>query len=247
MITVILNCYKRTDYLKEQIEAVRNQSIKPEDIWIWYNKPEDREQIELDAPGCKLVQCNHNFKFHGRFALGLLAQPPYVAFFDDDTIPSPRWFENCMNTIDQGCDGILGAIGVVLEGDAYAPNYKVGWDFPNEKVHEVDLVGHAWFMHKDHLRYLWYEEPISWDNGEDMQLSYLALKHGGVRTYVPPHPKDNPDIWGNNPETATQYANDENANGFHVPSHFPLRQQIAHTYIKNGWNTVLTRGSWYQG
>ena len=86
MITVILNAYKRTDYLKEQIEAVRNQSIPPEDIWIWYNKPEDREQIELDAPGCKIVQSNHNFKFHGRFALGLLARTSHVAFFDDGII-----------------------------------------------------------------------------------------------------------------------------------------------------------------
>lgn len=241
MITVILNAYKRTNYLKEQVEAVRNQSIPPEDIWVWYNKPEDREQIELDAPGCKLVQCNHNFKFHGRFALGLLAQTPYVAFFDDDTIPSPRWFENCMTTIDQGCDGILGTIGVVFTGDSYAPNYKVGWDVPNEIIFEVDLVGHGWFMDKEHLRYLWYEEPLSWDNGEDIQLSYLALKHGNVRTYVPPHPKEEPELWGNNPKTATQYGNDENANGIHVPSHFPLRQHIAHTYIKEGWKTVLYR------
>tara|TARA_R110000822_G_scaffold123502_3_gene257941 strand:- start:956 stop:1696 length:741 start_codon:yes stop_codon:yes gene_type:complete len=242
MITVILNAYKRTDYLKEQIEAVRNQSIPPEDIWIWYNKPEDREQIELDAPGCKLVQCNHNFKFHGRFALGLLAQTPYVAFFDDDTIPSPRWFESCMKTIDQGHDGILGGIGVVLEGDAYAPNHKVGWDFPNEQVEEVDLVGHAWFMNKNYLRYLWYEEPLSWDNGEDMQLSYLAQKHGGIKTYVPAHSVNDTSWWSNNPATATKYANDENANGVHVPSHFPLRQKIAHTYIAAGeWKTVLTR------
>lgn len=241
MITVILNAYKRTDYLKEQVEAVRNQSIPPEDIWIWYNKPEDREQIELDAPGCKIVQCNHNFKFHGRFALGLLAQTPYVAFFDDDTIPSHRWFENCINTIDQGCDGILGTIGVVLTGDAYAPNYKVGWDFPNEHTHEVDLVGHGWFLNKEHLRYMWYEEPLSWDNGEDIQLSYLALKHGNVRTYVPPHPKEETELWGNNPKTATKYANDKDANGVHAPSHFPLRQRVASSYIKDGWTTVLYR------
>ena len=149
-----------------------------------------------------------------------------------------------MTTIDQGYDGILGTIGVVLEGDAYAPNYKVGWDFLNEKVEEVDLVGHGWFMHKEHLRYLWYEEPLTWENGEDIQLSYLALKHGGVRTWVPPHPKDNTELWGNNPDTATQYANDEHANGMHATSHFPLRQQIAHTYIQEGWETVLIRGMW---
>tara|TARA_R110002020_G_scaffold25138_3_gene81929 strand:+ start:3825 stop:4559 length:735 start_codon:yes stop_codon:yes gene_type:complete len=242
MITVILNAYKRTDYLKEQVEAVRNQSIPPEDIWIWYNKPEDREQIELDAPGCKIVQSNHNFKFHGRFALGLLARTSHVAFFDDDTIPSPKWFENCLNTIKEGYDGILGGIGVILEGDSYAPCTKVGWDYPNEQVQEVDLVGHAWFMRKTYLRYMWLEDPLTWENGEDMQLCYLAQKYGQVKTYVPAHPKENTELWCNNPQTATEYANDDHANGMHVPNHLPLRNQIASTYIKEGgWKTVRRR------
>jgi len=130
---------------------------------------------------------------------------------------------------------------VVLEGDAYAPNHKVGWDFPNEEIEEVDLVGHAWFMNKQYLRYMWYEDPLNWENGEDMQLSYLAQKYGNIKTYVPAHPKSNTDVWSNNPKTATTYANDDNANGVHVASHFPLRQRIAHTYIQNGWNTVLKR------
>ena len=68
MITVILNCYKRPQYLQEQIEAIRSQTIQPEDIWIWYNKPENQEQYDLTDLGYKVVTCNHNFKFHGRLA-----------------------------------------------------------------------------------------------------------------------------------------------------------------------------------
>ena len=71
MITVILNCYKRPEYLKEQIEAIQNQTIPIKDIWIWYNKPEDQDQNDLSSLGCKVDICNHNFKFHGRFAFGL--------------------------------------------------------------------------------------------------------------------------------------------------------------------------------
>jgi hypothetical protein len=81
MITVILNCYKRPQYLQEQIEAIRFQTIQPEDIWVWYNKPEDQEQYDISNLGCKVVTCNYNYKFHGRFAYGLLAQTEYVAFF----------------------------------------------------------------------------------------------------------------------------------------------------------------------
>ena len=184
-ITVILNCYKRPQYLQEQIEAIKNQTIPFEDIWIWYNKPEEGEQYDLTGLGYKVVMCNHNFKFHGRFALGLLAKTEYVAFFDDDTIPGNRWFENCIDTIDNGGDGILGTTGIHIQGDKYNPHQKVGWNgIHNKETWEVDLVGHAWFMKKDYLRYLWYENPINWDNGEDMQLSYQAQKYGNIKTYV---------------------------------------------------------------
>ncbi len=235
MITVILNCYKRPQYLHQQIEAIRSQTITPADIWIWYNKPESGEQYDVMNMGCKVATCNHNFKFHGRFAFGLLAQTKYVAFFDDDTIPGKRWFENCINTIEKGWDGILGSTGVVLQGSAYDPNYKVGWNGGgNSEVVEVDLVGHSWFMNKNYLRYLWYEEPISWENGEDMQLSYLAQKYGGVKTYVPPHPPSDHSLWGSLPEKSTSLGVDENAS-WRNSNHSPLRNKIAAEQIKRGW------------
>jgi GT2 family glycosyltransferase len=239
MITVILNCYKRPQYLQEQIEVIQNQSIPPEDIWIWYNKPEDQEQYDLSNLGCKVVTCNHNYKFHGRFAYGLLAQTEYVAFFDDDTSPGNKWFENCTNTIEQGQDGILGTTGVYLLGDNYSNNTKFGWNGEqNPSTVEVDLVGHAWFMKKDYLRYLWYEDPISWDNGEDMQLSYQAQKYGGIKTYVPPHPPTDHSLWGSLPEKGFKYGSDENANWIKKSNHTPLRNQIVKEQISKGWKTI---------
>jgi GT2 family glycosyltransferase len=236
MITVILNCYKRPQYLHEQIEAIRNQSISPEEIWIWYNKPEDQNQYDLTDLNCKVVTCNHNFKFHGRFAFGLLAQTEYVAFFDDDTIPGNKWFENCLDTIKQGYDGILGSTGILLGGDYYHPHQKIGWNGGgNNQVVEVDLVGHSWFMKKDYLRYLWYEDPINWDNGEDIQLSYQAQKYGDIKTYVPPHPLEDHSLWGSLPEKGNTYGNDENANWITKSNHGPLRNQIVAEQIKRGW------------
>ena len=49
MITVILNCYKRAEYLKEQIEAIKNQSVAPEEIMIWSNRPEEGQQYNLSS------------------------------------------------------------------------------------------------------------------------------------------------------------------------------------------------------
>ena len=242
MITVILNCYKRPQYLQEQIEAIRSQTIQPEDIWIWYNKPENQEQYDLTDLGYKVVTCNHNFKFHGRFAFGLLAQTEYVAFFDDDTIPGNKWFENCLDTINNGGDGILGTTGIHIQGDTYNPHQKIGWNgIHNRETWEVDLVGHAWFMKKDYLRYLWYENPINWDNGEDMQLSYQAQKYGNIKTYVPPHPPEDHSLWGSLPEKGNTYGNDENANWITKSNHGPIRDQIVNEQIKRGWKTVNSR------
>jgi len=238
MITVILNCYKRPQYLQEQIEAIRAQTISTEDIWIWSNKPENQNQQDLSHLGVKTIMCNHNFKFHGRFALGLLAKTKYVAFFDDDTIPGNKWFESCINTINQGYNGILGTTGVLLGGKYYTPNTKVGWNGGgNDQPQEVDLVGHAWFMEKNHLRYLWYEDPVSWDNGEDMQLSYLAQKYGNIKTYVPPHPQSDHSLWGSLPTRGKQYGDDNNAS-WRVNNHAYLRDTIVKEQIKRGWKIV---------
>ena len=240
-ITVILNCYKRPEHLQEQIQAVRDQTVVPTDIWIWYNKPEDGEQYDLSALGCKVVSSNHNFKFHGRFAFGLLAQTEYVAFFDDDTIPGPEWFRNCLDTIEGGYDGILGTTGIYLQSGLYNPHSKIGWNGVNSKdTIEVDLVGHAWFMKKDYLRYMWYEEPVTWDNGEDIQLSYLAYKHGRVKTYVPPHPSDDQSGWGSQYKKGAEYGNDKVAS-HKKANHSPLRDKIVASNIKNGYITVKNR------
>ncbi len=242
MITVILNCYKRTQYFLEQIEAINSQIIKPSDILVWYNKPIDEEQHDLPDLGCKIVVCNHNFKFHGRFALGLLAQTKYVAFFDDDTIPGNKWLENCLETIKSGYDGILGCADVILNNRGYKSVTKIGWNIGgNEKVVEVDLVGHAWFMKKDYLRYMWYEDPISWDNGEDMQLSYLAQKHGGIKTYVPRQPQSDLSIWGNLPEQGMKYGSDKNATYLSQPNHGSIRNHIVRTQIQKGWKPIKVR------
>lgn len=237
MITAILNCYKRPEYLQEQIAAIKAQSIPPEDIMIWYNNPEDSVQYNVDSLGVKVVYSNYNFKFHGRFAFGLLAKSKYVAFFDDDTIPGKDWFKNCLEHIDS--TSILGTAGILLNNNTYNPHTKIGWNgkLPVVKT-EVDLVGHAWFMERTILAHLWNQYPISWDNGEDIQLSFFSYMNGNVKTFVPPHPENNKDFWGST--KGTVYGNDSNAS-YKNSNHSPLRDSIVSTLINDGYKTVISR------
>ena len=237
MITVILNCYKRPEYLIEQIQAIKNQSVPVEDIWIWYNKPEDGPQYDLSDTGCKIVMCNHNFKYHGRFALSLMAKTKYVAIFDDDTIPNNKWFENCLKYADQKY--ILGTTGVLFKGEQYNPNEKIGWNgINNKELTVVDLVGHAWFLKTEYLKYLWSKPAISFETGEDMQLSSFAYMEDGIETAVPPHPPEDKDLWGSDFNKGWTYGNDTKASHWTAT---PNRNFVASELQKMGYTKVIDR------
>ncbi len=64
MITVILNGYKRAENLNEQLEALKNQTLPPDEILFWYNNPGDNDLINYDI-GTEIAgaYCNYNFGF----------------------------------------------------------------------------------------------------------------------------------------------------------------------------------------
>ncbi|MGS1095893.1 glycosyltransferase family 2 protein [Aquamicrobium terrae] len=237
-ITVVLTGYQRPQNLIRQIRAINEQSVPVSDVMLWKNYGGAGVEFE-EINEIKTASCNHNFKFHSRFAFALLAKTKYVAVFDDDTIPGPRWFENCLETLKTH-NGILGSAGIVLKSQtAYRPHQKVGWNgaVPNEAVVEVDLVGHAWFMEKAVLKYMWFEEPHSWDNGEDIHLSYTAKKFGGIRTFVPPHPSDDKSLWGSTDGKALGNDSVSSFKNNNSNSHTRLRNEIVRNAIQAGWVT----------
>lgn len=235
-ITVILNVYNRCYSLERQLEAIKNQTIpvKDENIFIWYNKGTEPQSAPKN-PLHKIFVCNHNTKFHGRFTAALLARTEYIAMFDDDIIPGNRWLENCLKAIEN-CDGILGGSGVLLKAKGYQPHMKYGWNgIQSGSIERVDLVGHAWFFKQEWAKYMWYENPVSWDNGEDIMFSYLCQKYGDINTFVPPHPTEDSSIWSN--VDGYTMGNDKNAT-YLTNNHYNLRDEVCARCIDQGWKTV---------
>ena len=235
---MILNVYKRPHTLEKQIECVLNQSVPvcPKDIHVWYNNS-GVEQPDPKDGDIKTYRCNWNTKFFGRFMVPLLCKTEYVAIFDDDIFPPKHWFENCLNAIKES-DGILGGSGVIIRslGRGYAK--RVGWNgAKSEKATKVDFVGHAWFFRQEWAKYMWYEKPHTWDNAEDMTFSYLAQKHGGVQTFVPPHPPSDASVWCTEVGPAQRTGRDRNAS-WKQSDHVPLRIETIKHYINNGWKTI---------
>ena len=239
-ITVILNCYRRPHNLKMQIDAIRAQSIKPTQIWLWVNYHEDNKDFDPHTLGVdKVFSNNYNWKFYGRFAAALLADTKYIAIYDDDTVPGKRWHENCLETMKTH-EGILGSAGIILKSDQYINHDRCGWPTQNKETTEVDLVGHAWFFKREWLRYLWQEKPVTWDNGEDIQFGFMAKVHGGIPTYCPPHPPEDKELHGSilgNELGIDDKATSTNSSISHQ-QFFGERNRCVQEGIKKGWNTV---------
>jgi len=239
-ITVILNCYRRPYNLKMQVEALRNQSVKPKQIWLWINHHEDNVDFDPTTIGVdRIFKNDYNWKFYGRFAAALLADTEYIAIYDDDTVPGNRWHENCLNTMKTH-EGIMGSAGIILKSDRYVNHDRCGWPTQNKETTEVDLVGHAWFFKREWLRFLWQEKPVTWDNGEDIQFGFMAKVYGGIPTYCPPHPPEDRSLHGSvlgNELGIDSKATSTNSSISHE-QFFSERDICVREGLKKGWNTV---------
>jgi len=210
-IAVVLNAFKRTNFLELQLDAIESQTIKPVDIFVWQNDGGTIDDKLMSR--FTIAKCSDNLGVWARFAYALNIDADYICVFDDDTIPGNRWFENCIKTIKLH-DGLLGTRGLrYMSPKRYHPFEHYGWGNPNEEAIQVDIVGHAWFFKREYLAHFWSEMPpqsASKVAGEDIHFSYMLQKHG-LGTYVPPHPKNDKSLWGSLPEYGEKIGTDNNA------------------------------------
>ena len=61
-ITVILTAYLRSQYLVEQIKALKAQTVPPKEIWVWSNRSTD-ELRDVSELADRVIVSNSNFLF----------------------------------------------------------------------------------------------------------------------------------------------------------------------------------------
>ena len=136
-ISIVLNCYRRTRWFAEQLNAIKNQSIKPIEILVWKNySPNESISSEL-TKDLTVVDCNKNLGVWARFSLALNCKGKYICIFDDDTIPGKDWLKNGATVNDcvylvkklkkEGLDYVCVSSGGILSKTnmVFKPGYQV--------------------------------------------------------------------------------------------------------------------------
>jgi hypothetical protein len=238
-ITTIITAYRRPQNIQPLVDAIRRQSVLSTAIWCWANDPNEKMKVALaKAELDRVVTSSDNARFHGRFALALLARTEFVAIFDDDSIPGKNWFSHCLDTMVH-TPGILGTAGVVLHEAGYVKRTMHGWQRPNDNTVEVDLVGQAWFLRTEWVKHLFSGPPVTGANGEDIELAARAWRLAGIRSYCPPHPAGDRSRWGST--RGLELGVDSVAASLTRADHEAQRDEIVRSEMAAGWLPLFCR------
>ncbi len=233
-ITTILQVYKRPQYLQEQLDAIERQTVKSNKLIIVHNEG----GVDFKYPrNAQIIYASPNMHFHLRYTIALLADTNFISFLDDDTIVGSKWYENCLQTIAKH-DCIVGTNGRIVDRKNQK-QYGPGWANPKDTETEVDFVGHAVFLKRSNLKYMFFDDILESKNGEDIMLSANLQRFANIPTYVPPQPLSDREMWGS--LKGMEYGADSVASYIVNPTHNQERYKLFDDYAKRGWKMILEK------
>ncbi len=244
-ITVVLTLYKRPEVLERQYKAVRQQTLYPAEIILFQDQIKDGKRVKMNDTVKSLFDqvkiASENVGVWGRFEYARdCANSPYVCLFDDDTIPGERWLENCHFHM-QNKLAIYSTLGISLiksKGYPYNGFYRIGWSSANKRCEEVDFAGHAWFIKKEWISWM-FENTTKYQGiryaAEDMCLSVKAKEHN-IPTIILPHPRKDKSLWGSQYECALKYGNSSVALG--INGNYENMYNALNMLIGDGWKPM---------
>lgn len=146
---------------------------------------------------------------------------------------------------EEGC--ILGTRGVILTDRVNYHNrtIDVGWHVANDKIREVDYVGHSWFVKREYLSWM-LSKPYGHKYkyaAEDMTLSFAGQEHG-VKTFVPAHPRNIIALWGSIPSYGWNYGTDTVALSGNSENLIAMNNALKDLHA-DGWKFLFERNSDY--
>ena len=223
----VISLWKREDYLREQLEAICNQSVPPSEIVLIQNE----NNFEIDKSlrekfDFKLIKSEIN-TLYLRFILSYIFDFEYACFFDDDVIPGENWIKSCYEKSVK-YNAIIGPSGRIANASGNPkwinvdPKQDIRLNFTvscGESDVICDWVCNSYFMKTEWIKYFvnYQRYNLSHLNLEDMQLAFSVFSASGIRCVVPMQPKDDFSLHGH---SKRQFGHDDKAlwrRGNHLP------------------------------
>jgi hypothetical protein len=213
-ISVVLDSYLKSsdDNLIDQIKSMEKQTIKPAELFIFTNNI-DVKNIKSSIPITVFNSTDNRVSEQfSKFYAAFNCVSKYVAFFDNNTIPNKRWFENCLNSMAIK-KGLYGAMGYKFTYNGYEDYETVGYVTGNDLIEEVDIIDKSYFLKKSWLKYfvndLYLINELGPSYNPNVHMSHTLKKYGNILSYVPPHPmnrnKQTIELYGNTFNTFNTY------------------------------------------
>jgi len=234
-ISVVIFTYKRPKYFRQQLIAIKNQTIKPIEIIVGHLINEKTKYFDFYGVD-KIIDFKYDPGIFSKFITATAAKGDFIAIFDDDIIPGNRWFENCLDCFKKE-KGLYGSFGGKLTESSYQKVKKFGGLHRKSQHKElVDFIGMSWFFPFEYLSYIWKEKPPFYENGEDIFFSFMLKKYKKVDSFVTPYPK-NRDFWGS---IYPEYGIDENAIFLRdMKTHKSIRNETVKILMERGWKSIM--------
>ncbi|KAJ3382470.1 hypothetical protein HDU84_004254, partial [Entophlyctis sp. JEL0112] len=203
--TIILNVFKGTPAsFRIQLEAALTQkNAAVHHVWVnafdspslqWfereYNSVSNKQKdghYGPNSPKLSFTKSTFNYKFHGRFLLGLMAPTKYLLIVDDDASFGSDAVANLVELITKKHRGVWGSFGHLRGSGVPNQEYR---SWPNVKInlteydhYEMDYLSGMWFIEQGWLEYFFKDRVWTWETGEDIHLSAMLRKYLNLNTY----------------------------------------------------------------
>jgi len=189
--TIILNYYnKSTSLLRNQVNRVLSQTLKPKFIWACFMGGEKRQDLlkafkeeTAGVPNASFILSDYNFKYIGRYQLAITAPTDYVIILDDDRLPETEYCETMISILEKE-DCLVQQYGWALEKKEELAGRFLNPGIKNEgELTKASYLCGGICFRKSSLKYLFSEDIDTTASGEDIMFCMRCEKNG-IPIYV---------------------------------------------------------------
>ena len=110
-ISVVIVTYNRLPEVKEAVSTLMNQSVKPFEIIVIDDASNPPLTMEVNFEKFALIRLDEEQGLSKARNIGInAARGDYIAFLDDDTVPSQNWIEAVRTGINSGAEVLGGPL-----------------------------------------------------------------------------------------------------------------------------------------